>query len=60
MNGTYEIGTHKAREKVKWHTIFYVITFFRYEIIFYVPLFSYKPSVGFSTTMYIVSDYVIY
>jgi hypothetical protein len=59
MNGTYEVGMHKAREKVKWHTIFCVITFFRNEIIFYVPLFSYKTSVRVSTPVYIVTDYVI-
>jgi len=31
MKGTYEVGTHKAREKVKSHTIFCDITFFRNE-----------------------------
>jgi hypothetical protein len=60
MNGTYEVGTHKAREKVKWSIIISVITFFRNEIIFYLPLFSYKLSVRFSTTTCIVSGCVTY
>jgi len=48
MKGTYEVGMHKTREKVN-RIQFCVITFFRKEIIFYSPLFSYKSSVRFST-----------
>jgi hypothetical protein len=56
----YEVGTQKAKEKVKSQTVFCVITFYRNEIIFNVPLFSYTLPVRFSATTYIESDYVLY